>query len=329
MPELRQNMVTKDWVIIATERAKRPDNFVGYHNGKVEPDYDPTCPFCIGNEELDLEIESWPKSGPWQTRVVHNKYPALSKDGVIKRIYNDTHRSISGIGHHEIVIDHPVHNTTWSLMTPKEVQAVLETLYRRGWGIREDSRIEQIIYFKNHGDQAGASLKHPHCQIIGLPIVPNSIRQRIEEARRYFDDYGECVYQVMLRDEIKQKQRLVASSEYFVAFILYAAPSPFHIWVFPRQQSVSFLYCQTKELEDLAKILHNILTRLYIGLNDPSYNLIIRSAPVKEISNEYLQWYVTIVPRLSRTAGFELGSGMFINPSLPEESAEFLRNIEI
>ncbi len=329
MPELRQNMVTKDWVIIATERAKRPDNFVHYHNGKVEPDYDPTCPFCVGNEELDLEIESWPKSGPWQTRVVHNKYPALSKDGVIERIYDDSHRRISGIGHHEIVVDHPVHNTNWALMTPPEIQTVLETLYRRGWGIREDPRIEQIIYFKNHGDRAGASLKHPHCQIIGLPIVPNTIRQRIEEARRYFDDFGECVYQVMLHNEINQQQRLVASSEYFVAFVLYAAPSPFHIWVFPRHQSVSFLYCQPEELEDLAKILQDVLKRLYIGLNDPSYNLIIRSAPVKEISNEYLQWYVTIVPRLSQTAGFELGSGMFINPSLPEESAEFLRNIEV
>ena len=166
-------------------------------------------------------------------------------------------------------------------------------------------------------------------EIDGLPVVPTNIRHRIEEARRYFDDNGECVFCVMMRDELQKKERLGVENEHFVAFVLYAAPSPFHIWVLPRQHSVSFLYSQPDEITALADILRIALCKLYIGLHDPAYNLIIRSAPVKEISNDYLHWYVTIIPRLSRTAGFEMGSGMYINPALPEESAAFLREVEV
>lgn len=332
MTELRQNMATKEWVIIANERAKRPDEYIDaqwrVHTTAQEP-FDPKCPFCPGNEERDLEVEQNPPSGPWKTRVVYNKYPALSREGELTRTFDGVHRRISGVGHHEIVVEHPSHNTTLALMTSEEIRLVLETFYNRGWSIRKDSRIEQIVYFKNHGERAGASLKHPHSQIIGLPVVPTDIRHRIEEARRYFDDNGQCVFCTMMEDELRKEERLVAVNDHFVAFVLYAAPSPFHTWVLPRQHSVSFLYSQPDEIQALADILRIILKKMYIGLNDPAYNLIIRSAPVKEISNDYLHWYVTVIPRLSRTAGFEMGSGMFINPALPEESAAFLRGVEV
>src|SRR6185503_6007308 len=130
------------------------------------------------------------------------------------------------------------------------------------------------------------------------------------------------------RDELDKGVRLVSVSDHFVAFVLYAAPSPFHMWIVPRQHRVSLLFAQNDELADLAQILHDVLRRLYLGLRDPSYNLVIRTAPAKEISKDYLHWYVAIVPRLGEAAGFELGSGMFINPSLPEESAAFLREVK-
>jgi UDPglucose--hexose-1-phosphate uridylyltransferase len=332
MTELRQNMATKEWVVIASERVKRPDDYVTAQTPVIDssiPEHDLRCPFCPGNEELDLEVASYPAVDPWQTRVVNNRYPALSVEGDLVRTYNGVHRLISGVGYHEVVVDHPIHNTTLALMEPKEIQLYLRTFYERGWGIRGDARIEQIIYFKNHGERAGASLQHPHSQIIGLPVVPTDIRHRIEEARRYFDDNGECVFCVMMRDELEKGERLITASEQFVAFVLYASPSPFHIWILPRQHSVSFLYSQKDQLADLAHILHDVMQRLFVGLEDPAYNLIIRSAPVKEISNDYLHWYVTIIPRVSRTAGFELGSGMFINPSLPEQCADFLRKVKV
>ncbi|RMF04698.1 MAG: galactose-1-phosphate uridylyltransferase [Chloroflexi bacterium] len=332
MAEFRQNMATKEWVIIANERAKRPDAFVEKHKPVITETqlfHDPKCPFCPGNEELDLEIERLPEDGAWQTRVVLNRYPALSQRGEVLRTFDGVHRSITGVGYHEVVVENPRHNTTLALMTPQEIKPYLQTIYSRGWDLQKDRRIEQVIYFKNHGERAGASLRHPHSQIIGLPVVPNDIRRRIEEARRYFDDTGYCVYCTMMKDELKNKVRLVTLSKHFVAFVLYAAPAPFHMWIIPRKHSVSFLYIQEDELTDLAYVLHDVLRRLYVGLRDPAFNLIIRSAPVKEISNDYLHWYITIVPRLSRSAGFELGSGIFINPAIPEESAAFLRRVKV
>ncbi|MDM8521192.1 galactose-1-phosphate uridylyltransferase [Anaerolineales bacterium HSG6] len=332
MPEIRQNLVTREWVIISTERAKRPDVYIESHKkttSQLSPPHDERCPFCVGNEELDLEVARIPLIGDWQTRVVLNRYPALSSEGEVVRTMNGVVRKISGVGQHEVLVEHPVHNTTLSLMSVQDIARVLTMCYDRGWAIRKDTRIEQIIYFKNHGERAGASLKHPHSQIIGLPVVPHSIRRRIDEMRRFFDDTGQCVMCSMMDKELKDRKRIVSESEHFVAFVLYAAPTPFHTWIVPRQHNVSYLYSSPQELNDLAGIVRDVLRRLYFGLNDPDYNFIIRTAPVKELSNDYMHWYATVVPRLSRTAGFELGSGMFINPALPEESAEYLRTVKI
>jgi UDPglucose--hexose-1-phosphate uridylyltransferase len=202
-------------------------------------------------------------------------------------------------------------------------------MQRRGWEIARDQRIEQIIMFKNHGERAGASLVHPHCQIVGLPVVPASIRSRLLEARRYFDDTGMCVFSVMLEDELIRGDRLVTVSDHFVAFSLYAAASPFHMWIVPRQARSTFLEATSEELADLGAVLRDVLHRIYVGLRDPDYNLIIRSAPVKDHGNSYFRWYISLIPRLSRMAGFELGSGMHINPTLPEGCASFLRNLDV
>lgn len=334
MSELRQNIATKEWVIIATERAKRPNLYAESDNHALissHPPYSDRCPFCTGNEELDLETERIPPKHdvPWQVRTVFNRYPALLNKEDLTRTFDGVQRWISGVGYHEVLVEHPLHNTTLALMSPAEIAVALEMFYNRGWSLQNDSRVEQIIYFKNHGERAGASLTHPHSQIVGLPVVPNNIRQRTEEARRYFDDTGQCVFCVMLKDELAREKRLVAVNEYFAAFVLYAAPSPFYIWILPRRHSVSFLYTDQEERMHLADVLGRVLRQVYVGLRDPAYNLIIRSAPVKELNSDYLHWYLAVVPRLSRTAGFELGSGMFINPTLPEECAEYLRNVEI
>lgn len=332
MPELRQNLATREWVIIASERAKRPNAFVSPDYRMLTDERNPheaECPFCPGNEELDLEVECYPKVGDWQTRVVRNKFPALAEHGLLTRIFDGVQRCIAGVGYHEIVVEHPRHNTTIALMSPNEIRIVLETFQRRGAAISQDGRIEQLIYFKNHGESAGASLLHPHSQIIALPVVPSSIRRRIDEARRYFDDNGTCVFCHMLDEEEQRGERIIASNEYFVAFVLYAALSPFHIWVLPRRHQACFLQAQPDELAALSSVIHDVLRRIYIGLRDPDYNLIIRTGPVKEPGSAYFHWYVSLVPRVNRAAGFEMGSGMYINTSLPEASAVFLRAVDI
>lgn len=331
MPQLRQNMATKEWVIIASERAKRPEQFVqAAHSSITErPVYDASCPFCPGNEELELEVLRFPQEGAWQLRAVQNKYPALQREGERKRVFDGVRREISGVGYHEVLVESPLHNTCPALESPEQLTLMLKAFQQRGWEIAKDRRVQHIIYFKNHGLRAGTSLVHPHTQLIGLPVVPYSVRTRTEEARRYFDDTGNCVFCEMLEHELANGQRIVAQNDKFVAFIPYAAFSPFHLWILPRAHEADFLRVLAEELSALGSLLRTVLRKLYIGLRDPDYNYIIRSVPVRDPGDEYLHWYLSIVPRLNRTAGFEMGSGMFINTALPEESAAFLRAVEV
>jgi UDPglucose--hexose-1-phosphate uridylyltransferase len=330
MPELRQNIATKEWVVIATERGKRPEDLVQPPRPLTadRPAWEEGCPFCPGNEELDLELMRIPERGPWQLRVVRNKYPALELEGERTRTFEGVRRQITGVGYHEVLVESPLHNTCPGLESSIEISLMLEAFKIRGREIAQDPRIEQIIYFKNHGESAGTSLAHPHTQLIGLPIVPYGIRARTEEARRYFDDTGRCVFCHMLSDELRDGQRLVTKSKYFAAFIPYAALSPFHIWVLPRRHESDFLNATAHELADLGHLMRQVLRKLYAGLRDPDYNYVLRSAPLHDLGTEYLHWYVSIVPRVTRSAGFELGSGMFINVSLPETSAAFLRSVD-
>jgi len=332
MPELRQNMATKEWVVISTERAKRPEDFVPNEHPQTadRPDWEASCPFCPGNEEPALEITRIPiETADWRLRVVKNKYPALVEAGQRVRTFDGVHRRITGVGFHEVLVETPRHNTCLALETPDQVALVLTELRTRCREIAQDPRMEQIICFENHGAQAGTSLLHPHAQIIALPIVPYSIRARAEEARRYFDDTGRCVFCTMLEDEEDEGIRLVAQSEHFTAFVLYAAFSPFHMWILPHRHEPSFLHIQTEEIVDLGHLLQEVLHRLYNGLKDPDYNFIIRSAPLHDPGYDYLHWYITLVPRVTQSAGFELGTGMFINTSHPEESAAFLRAVKL
>jgi UDPglucose--hexose-1-phosphate uridylyltransferase len=329
MPEIRQNMATKEWVIIATERAKRPEAFIQAPKPPPEerPAWDARCPFCPGNEEHDLERLRLPQDGDWRLRVVANRYPALQEDGPRERHYDGVNRWISGVGYHEVVVESRLHNTCPALETLDEVQATLVAFQIRGLAFRSDPRIEQVICFKNHGPTAGASLVHPHAQMLALPIVPYSIRARMEEQLRYCDDHGVCAICQMRRDEEQERTRIVLESNCFTAFVPYAAYSPFHIWIVPRRHRASFLDAAPDEVADLAHVLRTSLRKIYFGLNDPDYNYVIRSSPERDRYAEHLHWYLAVVPRVAHTAGFELGSGMYINTALPEESARFLREV--
>ncbi len=331
MTELRLNAITRDWVIIATERAKRPDEFAKPHTEKVIiPSYSPNCPFCAGNEDF-TELESYRlnDSRGWRVRAVYNKYPALFPVGQAIRKVEGLNRSLSGVGFHEVIIEHPQHDLTTALMEVEDVANIIR-VYRQRYGeIRHDARIASIIIFKNHGQGAGTSLEHPHSQLAATPIVPYQLRIRLQEAIRYFDDTGECIFCRTIKDELASRERIIAESEHFVAFIPYAALSPFHTWIFPRRHTSSFDDITDVEIEDLAKMLKTILAKLYYGLNNPDYNYTIRSIPTAEERTDYFHWYIALIPRTTLAAGFELGSGMYINTALPEESASFLRSIEI
>lgn len=330
MPELRQNLITREWVIIATERAKRPEEFKKEKKKITLPEYDPNCPFCPGNEDkTPQEVFAIKKEGKWKVRVVLNKFPALSKEGEKVRKIEGIKRCMNGVGIHEVIIETPFHNKTTALLSQEDVKDILITYKTRYIEISRDKRIEMIIIFKNHGESAGTSLIHPHSQIIATPVVPLEIRHRMEIAMNYFDDTGECIFCRILNEEISDGERIVLESKHFLAFIPYAAFSPFHLWIFPKKHTPSFRYINEEEIEDLSYNLRTLLRKLYFGLDDPDFNYCIRSVPTDDPDVDYFHWYLTIVPRVTKTAGFELGSGMFINTALPEESAKFLREIKV
>ncbi|MBI2955788.1 MAG: galactose-1-phosphate uridylyltransferase [Acidobacteria bacterium] len=331
MPEIRQNIITRQWVIIANERAQRPDEFrAGAKPPAALPAHDPACPFCPGNEaETPPEIHRFPAAGQWQVRVVPNKYAALAAEGELVRTTAGLKRTITGVGIHEVIVESPVHKATLARLGDAEVERVLETFLRRYHQVLADPRVEAITLFKNHGVAAGTSLVHPHSQLIGTPIIPGEVRERLETALRFYDDNGHCIFCLTLADEQRDAARVVDENEHFLAFIPFGALSPFHLWIFPKRHCASFGCVEGGELPSLARILRRVLRKLGDGLGDPDYNFAIRTAPKESEQVRYYHWYVSVVPRVSKLAGFELGSGMFINTALPEESAAFLREIEV
>ena len=331
MPELRQNRFTKEWVIIATERAKRPKDLVMQRPLRHLPKYDAKCPFCPGNENLTppelLRVSAG--RNVWQVRVVPNKFAALLHNQEPVRTVHRSKRTINGFGFHEVIVETPDHSSTLALLNDDQVASVLGTFKARYNELSRDPRIEHITIFKNHGIEAGTSLEHPHCQLIATPVISSQVRSRLHEALRHFDDFGECIFCSVLADELEEEKRIVLASKHFVAMEHFASASPFATQIYPRRHMASFGDITTEELEDMAQVLRSVLAKLYFGLKDPDFNFTIRSAPAENAGVKYYHWYLSIIPRMSRVAGFELGSGMFINTVLPEAAAEFLRGVEI
>ena len=330
MSELRKNIISRQWVIIATERARRPHQFTREKKVRNElPRYVPNCPFCPGNEaQTPPERFRLSVAGNWRVRVVPNKFPALTEEDKLVSTNIGNKRTISGVGIHEIIIETPDHNGTLALMNNAEVERVIEAYLYRYHCTLADSRVEYVTLFKNHGAAAGTSIEHPHSQIIATPIIPGEIRERLESALQFYDERGRCIFCVTLQEEQEEHTRIVDENDQFVAFIPFGALSPFHLWIFPKRHCAAFGSINDAERMALASIMRRVLRKLYDGLGDPDYNFVIRTGPKDQRLRHY-HWYVTIVPRVSQTAGFELGSGMSINMALPEESAQFLRGVVV
>jgi UDPglucose--hexose-1-phosphate uridylyltransferase len=330
MPELRLNLITKEWVIISTERAKRPQDFKSRFRDKALPPHVDTCPFCLGNEKkTPHEIFRVSEGDRWKIRVVPNKYAALLRDAERMRINDGIKHAVSGFGVHDVIIETPFHNTPIALLPVDHVSDIIRTYKRRFIDLYSDPRIAHVIIFKNHGEGAGTSLKHPHSQIVGTPVTPFRVRSRIEETIRFFDITGQCLLCKTLEEEKREGIRIIFESEHFISFMPYAALTAFHTWIFPKRHTASFSDITDEELQDLALNLKTLLAKLYFGLNDPDFNYTIHSSRPRDVKSEYSHWYISVIPRLSTVAGFELGSGIFINHAIPEESAEFLRSVKI
>ena len=329
MPELRQNFFTKEWVIIATERAKRPEELATHRPAQTVPSFVESCPFCPGNEsKTPPEVMRFPANAgePWTVRVIPNKFAALSKDTQPTRSLQDVWRRIEGFGFHEVIIDSPDHSCCMALLPDEQVANILRVYKERYTLLSMDRRVNHVTIFKNHGVDAGASLQHPHSQLIATPVIPSQVRHRLHEALRHYDDDGKCMFCHMVEREVEEQTRVVQKSEHFVAMEVFASATPFATHIFPLRHMATFGDISGTEIADLARILRSLLAKIYVGLENPDLNFTIRSGPSDYASARHFHWYVSVIPRLTRVAGFELGSGMFINTVLPEAAAEFLRN---
>lgn len=327
--EIRRNLATNYWVIFAPARGKRPHDFIRTApERELLPEYAADCPFCPGNEELLTSIiDEVPcvGDGNWCTRVVPNKFPALAPDGEADRSVQGIYLSMKGVGRHEVIIESPKHNRQIASMDKTSVIPIVETYHRRYTDILQDKHSMMVVIFRNHGPKAGTSLIHPHSQLIALGWVPSNIRWREDVAERYYDRWGRCVYCDMLRFEMSEGRRSILENPSFFAFIPFAADVPFEVWVIPKTHNANFGDISDSEKEDLADALHRVLKRVHGKLNDPDYNYTINTAARHKSGEPHLHWYVQIRPRLTTKAGFEIGSGISINPSMPESDAEFLK----
>lgn len=332
MSELRQDPITKEWVILATERAKRPEELRIERQAKPAERYVDSCPFCPGNESRTPDaVLELPREGEetWQVRVVPNKFPALSREGALARRSTGAWHRVSGVGIHEVIVETPDHSLTPALLPAGDVARILEAYRARFDAVSADPRIAQVTLFKNHGAGSGTSLEHPHSQLIATPIISSHLRAREYEALRHYDDFGACLLCQILQQEIHEKKRLVLESEHFTTLEPFASRVSFHTHIYPRRHMASFGEVTKHELEDLAGHLKTVLAKLYWGLGNPDFNYTIHSAPAESAGVRYYHWYLSIIPRLTQMAGFELGSGMSINTVLPEAAAEFLRHVTL
>jgi UDPglucose--hexose-1-phosphate uridylyltransferase len=333
VPELRKDPVTSRWVIISTERLKRPSDFRIERAAPPGPD---ECPFCAGREDLTPpEVLAYrhngtaPNSPGWDLRVVPNKFPALKVEGTLEREGEGIFDRMNGIGAHEVIIETPGHEKTLASMSEVEIERVLFAFRDRIIDLRQDRRFRYILVFKNHGAAAGATLEHTHSQLIALPIVPDFVREEIEGARRHYTAKERCVFCDIIRQELAAGRRVILEGADVVALAPYAPRFPFETWLLPRRHGARFEEAPHQEYEGLARLLKSVLQRMNRALESPAYNLIIHSAPLSEEVGESYHWHVELIPKVTRVAGFEWGTGFYINPTSPEEAARVLREARV
>jgi UDPglucose--hexose-1-phosphate uridylyltransferase len=329
MPVLRQDPTTRDWVILAPGRGGRPtSNHAAAARHRPRVPHDPDCPLCPGNEsrtppELLRQVD---EAGRWLVRVVPNKFPAVTPEGDLhRREPAPFFREMDGTGHHELIVETPIHDHLTPLMEAHEIQRLLKTYQSRYWALRRDPRVNWIVLFKNHGERAGTSLEHPHSQIVALPMPPAQVRRKYDVATRHFDDTGRCLYCDLLDAEVQAAVRVVERTERFVVLHPFASRVPFETWVLPTGSQPSFAEVAEVDLAEVAEVLARTLRGLYTVLDDPDFNLVLESAPVGDEFRPYFLWHIRIVPRATPIAGFEVGSGMAITSWMPEDSAARMR----
>jgi len=329
-------------VIIATGRKLRPCDYAEAPDASFE-DPDRFCPFCPGNEsKTPSEIAavrtdgSAPNTPGWQVRVVPNKYPALRVEGDINKKGLGIFDMMNGIGAHEVIIETPEHTRQMEEFDPDHLERIVRVYQERSLDLKRDSRLKYVMLFKNYGREAGATLSHAHTQLIATPVTPKRVKEELQGARAYYEYKERCAFCDILDQEMERDERIAAANTSFVALAPFASRFPFEIWILPRRHAPDFDAMSDDERRRFSELLQSVLKRLSIGLHHPPYNFIFHTAPNRTPRPGYWQtidkdyhWHLEIIPRITRPGGFEWGAGFYINPTPPEEAAQFLRTLQV
>lgn len=330
MPEFRLNPATGEWVIIAGERRRRPEDHARPRRRRRVPAHVEGCPFCAGNEALTppavLERADPAANGPWAVRVFPNKFPALEPSPSSEaKSQGPLFAAVRGEGVHEVIVETPVHNRFPAARSDEEMRLVVGAYQERYLAIMARPSTQYVLIFKNQGEAAGTSIEHPHSQIIAAPVLPESVWRSGEIAREHYRRSGRCLYCQLAEEEMRVGSRVVYHDDRFVVFHPFAAARPAETWIVPLDHQPSFGRVDASTLAQFASILTRTLRQLSAGFGDPDFNYAIHSAPRGEEDRPYWHWHLQLIPRLSKAAGFELGSGIYINVAAPEATAETMR----
>jgi UDPglucose--hexose-1-phosphate uridylyltransferase len=329
MPELRKDPIVGRWVVIATERVRRPGDFP---RRPSVPRGGP-CVFCPGHEAATppevlayRDAPAEPDAPGWRVRVIPNKFPAVRIEGGLERRGEGIYDLMNGIGAHEVVVESPEHDGELSRLPPSALEDVLRAYRDRIVDLKRDERFRSVLVFRNRGVDAGATLEHPHSQLVATPVVPLVVADELQQSRAYHDYRERCLFCDILRQETEARVRVVVDTDRAVAFVPFAARVPFETWVLPRRHAAAFERTGDADLRGIAAALRTVLGKLDRALGDPPYNLLLHSAPSGVDESPSYHWHFEILPRLTGLAAFELGGSLHVNPVPPEDAGRLLRD---
>lgn len=328
MPELRKDPILGRWIIISKERGKRPTDFIVERNVSRGG----FCPLCPGNENTTPpEVLTYGRSSSianspgWSLRVVPNKYPALVIEGDLDKEGEGLYDKMNGIGAHEVIIESPNHDEPFTHLPLGRMQQVFTSFRDRLVDLAKDPRFRYVMIFKNFGQAAGASLEHSHSQLVALPILPRMIVSELEGSLSYYRYKERCIFCDIIRQEIRQDVRVICQNDDFITIAPYAPRSPFEMWLLPKRHASSYVTLSEDGFRSLTAIFSESLRRLDSCLPQVPYNFVLHTSPLRSGPLEHFHWHFEIMPKLTSIAGFEWGSGFYINPTPPEDAARYLR----
>lgn len=333
MSELRKDPIVDRWVIMSEERATRPSDFSTQTTRTPKT----ACPFCSGNEHFtpaevyaDRPARDAANQQGWRLRVVPNKFPALSTRFNGEASQDLLFSSQTGYGRHEVIVETPNHGVGPSDLSVADHERIYRAYRHRLMDMHEDPRLAYAMIFKNHGAPAGATVDHAHSQIIATPIVPLAVEEELRSSRHHYETSGECVYCRLVAEEIAGRSRVICENDAFVAIQAFASRFPCETWILPKRHVSRFENHPENELARLAELTREVFQRLHRALDDPPFNTVVHSAPIRSTSHDpSYHWHIEILPKLTQVAGFEWGTGFFINPLLPEQAAQSLRLVTL